>query len=176
MEYRQSYYWDMYQGVFEHMAGFIVFYCREPTTHLVMLSRSMTSIISSTYLRHHSIHRSISSSRMMMSSVETAREEKKKRKEGAKRKWSEQNIHVILHEDRGIDARVVVEAVDQDETETGVKGLVKVRDERVTHPVMPEDILEPAQEGVVEVTYETLRYLVQRFHDHTQAILVHRIQ
>ncbi|GKD70646.1 hypothetical protein Tco_1324736, partial [Tanacetum coccineum] len=35
---------------------------REPTTHLVMLSRSMTSIIGSTNL-HHSIHRSSSSSR-----------------------------------------------------------------------------------------------------------------
>ncbi|GJU68295.1 hypothetical protein Tco_1254554 [Tanacetum coccineum] len=78
--------------------------------------------------------------------------------------------------DRGIDARVVVEAVDQDETETGVRGLVEVRVERVTHPVMPEDIPEPAQEGAVEVTYETLGDLVQRFHDHTQAIPVHRIQ
>ncbi|GJV01556.1 hypothetical protein Tco_1335125 [Tanacetum coccineum] len=53
--------------------------------------------------------------------------------------------------DRGIDARVVVEAVDQDETETGVRGPVEVRVERVTHPVMPEDIPEPAQEeGVVQ--------------------------
>ncbi|GKD00312.1 hypothetical protein Tco_1170586, partial [Tanacetum coccineum] len=78
--------------------------------------------------------------------------------------------------DRGIDARVVVEAVDRDETKTGVKGLVKVRVERVTHPAMPEDIPEPAQEGAVEVTYETLGDLVQRFRDHTQAILVYRIQ
>nr|GEV38589.1 hypothetical protein [Tanacetum cinerariifolium] len=48
--------------------------------------------------------------------------------------------------------------------------------ERVTHPAMPEDIPEPAQEGVVEVTYETLGDLVQRFHDHTQPIPVYRIQ
>ncbi|GJZ19308.1 hypothetical protein Tco_0555898, partial [Tanacetum coccineum] len=41
---------------------------------------------------------------------------------------------------------------------------------------MPEDIPKPAQEGAVEATYETLRDLVQRFHDHTQAIRVHRIQ
>ncbi|GJT88495.1 hypothetical protein Tco_1070212 [Tanacetum coccineum] len=41
---------------------------------------------------------------------------------------------------------------------------------------MPEDIPEPAQEGVVEVTYETLGDLVQRFHDHTEAIPVHRVQ
>nr|GFB42780.1 hypothetical protein [Tanacetum cinerariifolium] len=48
--------------------------------------------------------------------------------------------------------------------------------ERVVHPTMPEDIPEPAQEGAAEVTYETLGDLVQRFHDHTQAIPVHRIQ
>ncbi|GJZ63466.1 hypothetical protein Tco_0619887, partial [Tanacetum coccineum] len=65
---------------------------------------------------------------------------------------------------------------DRDETETGVRGPVEVRVERVTHPVMPEDIPEPAQEGAVKVTYETLGDLVQRFHDHTQAIPVHRIQ
>ncbi|GJX02168.1 hypothetical protein Tco_0186081 [Tanacetum coccineum] len=65
--------------------------------------------------------------------------------------------------DRGIDARVVVEAVDRDETKTGARGPVKVRVERVTHPVMPEVIPEPAQEErAVEGTYETLGDLVQR--------------
>ncbi|GKD88036.1 hypothetical protein Tco_1359190, partial [Tanacetum coccineum] len=39
---------------------------------------------------------------------------------------------------------------------------VEVRVERVTHPVMLEDIPEPAQEGAVEATYETLVDLVQR--------------
>nr|GEU79325.1 putative reverse transcriptase domain-containing protein [Tanacetum cinerariifolium] len=48
--------------------------------------------------------------------------------------------------DRRIDARVVVGAVDRDEIKT------------------------------VEVTYETLGDLVQRFHDHTQAIPVDHIQ
>nr|GEU76270.1 reverse transcriptase domain-containing protein [Tanacetum cinerariifolium] len=78
--------------------------------------------------------------------------------------------------DRGIDARVVVEAIDQDKIETGVKCPVEVRVERITHPTMPEDIHEPAQEGSVEVMYETLEDLVQRFHDHTEAIPVHRVQ
>ncbi|GKD35002.1 putative reverse transcriptase domain-containing protein [Tanacetum coccineum] len=78
--------------------------------------------------------------------------------------------------DRGIDARVVVEAADREESETGTRGPVEVRVERVTHPVMPEDTHEPAQEGVVEVTYETLGDLVQMFHDHTEAIPVHRVQ
>nr|GFB19172.1 hypothetical protein [Tanacetum cinerariifolium] len=36
----------------------------------------------------------------------------------------------------------------------------ETRVERVTHPPMPEDIPEPAQEGAVEVTYETLVDLV----------------
>ncbi|GJV85562.1 hypothetical protein Tco_1525460 [Tanacetum coccineum] len=64
--------------------------------------------------------------------------------------------------DRGIDARVIVEAVDREESETGARGPVEVRVERVTHPAMPEDTPEPAQEGAVEVTYETLGDLVQR--------------
>ncbi|GJS47124.1 hypothetical protein Tco_0597245 [Tanacetum coccineum] len=73
--------------------------------------------------------------------------------------------------DRGIDARVVVEAVDREESETSVRGPIEVRVERVTHPEMPEDIPEPVQEGAVEVTYETLGDLVQRFHDHTEFIV-----
>ncbi|GJW99342.1 putative reverse transcriptase domain-containing protein, partial [Tanacetum coccineum] len=47
-------------------------------------------------------------------------------------------------------------------SKTGVRGPVKVRVERVTHPVMPEDIPKLAQEGVVEVTYDTLGDLIQR--------------
>ncbi|GKE94598.1 hypothetical protein Tco_1579453, partial [Tanacetum coccineum] len=53
--------------------------------------------------------------------------------------------------DRGIDTRVVVEAIDREESETGTRGPVEVRVERVTHLAMPEDILEPAQKGAVEV-------------------------
>nr|GEZ33414.1 hypothetical protein [Tanacetum cinerariifolium] len=79
--------------------------------------------------------------------------------------------------DSGIDARVVVEAVNREESETGTRGPVEVRVERVTLPIMLEDALEPAQEErVVKCTYETLGSLVQRFHDHTEAILVRRIQ
>nr|GEV41276.1 hypothetical protein [Tanacetum cinerariifolium] len=55
--------------------------------------------------------------------------------------------------DRRIDARVVVEAVDQDEVKTGKRGSVKFRVDRVTHSVIADDILEPAQEeGAVKVT------------------------
>ncbi|GKB04951.1 putative reverse transcriptase domain-containing protein [Tanacetum coccineum] len=64
------------------------------------------------------------------------------------------------YRDRGIDARVVVEAVDREESKTSMRGLVKVKVERVTHPVMLEDNPEPAH--LVEVTYETLGDLVKR--------------
>nr|GEW83568.1 hypothetical protein [Tanacetum cinerariifolium] len=57
--------------------------------------------------------------------------------------------------DRGIDVRVVVEAINREKIETSIRGLV---------------------EGAVEVMYETLGDLVQRFHDHTEEILVHRVQ
>ncbi|GJX25407.1 putative reverse transcriptase domain-containing protein, partial [Tanacetum coccineum] len=53
--------------------------------------------------------------------------------------------------DRWIDARVKVEAIDREEIETGMRG--------------------PVKEGAVEVTYETLGDLAQRFHDHTGEIL-----
>ncbi|GKD46395.1 hypothetical protein Tco_1271040, partial [Tanacetum coccineum] len=45
---------------------------------------------------------------------------------------------------RGVDARVVVEAIDREEIETGMRGPVKVRVDRVTHPVVADDIPEPA--------------------------------
>nr|GEW63127.1 putative reverse transcriptase domain-containing protein [Tanacetum cinerariifolium] len=78
---------------------------------------------------------------------------------------------------RVIDVRVIVEAVDREEIETGARGPVKVRVDRVTHPVIVNDNPEPAQEeGDVEVTYKTLGDLVHRFHDHTKEILVHRVQ
>nr|GEY86139.1 hypothetical protein [Tanacetum cinerariifolium] len=78
--------------------------------------------------------------------------------------------------DRGIDARVVVEAVDRDEVDTIVRVPVKVRVDRVTHAVIVDDIPEHAQEeGAVEVTYETLGDLVHRFHDHIVEIPVHRV-
>ncbi|GKG54258.1 hypothetical protein Tco_0557781, partial [Tanacetum coccineum] len=51
--------------------------------------------------------------------------------------------------DRGIDDRVVVEAIDREEIEMGVRGPVEDRVNRVTHPVVADDILEPAQEGAV---------------------------
>nr|GEW46920.1 reverse transcriptase domain-containing protein [Tanacetum cinerariifolium] len=51
---------------------------------------------------------------------------------------------------REIDARVIVEAIDRKEIETGMRGPVEVRVDKVTHLVVVDDILGPAQEGAVE--------------------------
>ncbi|GJT79559.1 hypothetical protein Tco_1053901 [Tanacetum coccineum] len=60
----------------------------------------------------------------------------------------EEDVDVVRN--RGIDARVVVEAIDREEIETGMRGPIKVRVDRVTHPVVANDIPEPTQEGAVE--------------------------
>ncbi|GKF06836.1 hypothetical protein Tco_0037504, partial [Tanacetum coccineum] len=64
---------------------------------------------------------------------------------------NECNPYADALRDRGIDARVIVEAIDREEIEIGVRGPVEVRVDRVTHLVVAEDIPEPAQEGAVEV-------------------------
>nr|GEV66521.1 hypothetical protein [Tanacetum cinerariifolium] len=57
----------------------------------------------------------------------------------------------------GIDDRGVVETVAQEEVKTSMRGMVKVRVDRVTHPIVSDDINEPAQEdGSIEGTYEKL--------------------
>nr|GEW89967.1 putative reverse transcriptase domain-containing protein [Tanacetum cinerariifolium] len=62
-----------------------------------------------------------------------------------------------------INARVVVETVSRKEDETSAKGTVKVIDDRVTHPVMSDDIPEPAKEkGAIKVTCETLGDLMDQ--------------
>ncbi|GJV78690.1 hypothetical protein Tco_1514560 [Tanacetum coccineum] len=79
--------------------------------------------------------------------------------------------------DRGIDARVIVKVVDQEEIEIGTRGPVEVRVNSVTHLVIADDIPKPGQEErAVKVTYKTMEDLVQRFHDHTEEILVYRVQ
>nr|GEV28755.1 hypothetical protein [Tanacetum cinerariifolium] len=67
--------------------------------------------------------------------------------------------------DRGIDARVVVEAVDREESKTGMRGPVEVRFKSVTHLMTPKDTLEPAQEGrAVEFHHIQIIEGVQREH------------
>ncbi|GKA53616.1 putative reverse transcriptase domain-containing protein [Tanacetum coccineum] len=71
-----------------------------------------------------------------------------------------------------------VEAVTvaRDDVETGTRDSIVVSNDGDTPPMVPEVTLEPAQEGAAGSTYEILGDLVQRFHDHTEAIPVHRIQ
>ncbi|GJW04807.1 putative reverse transcriptase domain-containing protein [Tanacetum coccineum] len=77
----------------------------------------------------------------------------------------------------GVDVRVEAVTVARDDVETCVRDPIVVSDDGDTPPVVPKVIPEPAQEErAVEGTYETLGDLVQRFHNHTQAIPVHRIQ
>ncbi|GJT97872.1 zinc finger, CCHC-type containing protein [Tanacetum coccineum] len=76
----------------------------------------------------------------------------------------------------GVDVRVEAVTVARDDVKTGTIDPIVVSGDRDTPPVVPEVIPEPAQEGAAGGTYETLGSLVQRFHDHTQAIPVHRIQ
>ncbi|GKD98088.1 hypothetical protein Tco_1381985, partial [Tanacetum coccineum] len=86
---------------------------------------------------------------------------------------------------RGTDVRVVVETTAEEEVESSVRGTVEVEVDPRAGPVIDDDVHEFVKEdvpnhvtagGVVEVTYETLRDLVQRFHDHTMEIPTHRIQ
>nr|GEW59132.1 reverse transcriptase domain-containing protein [Tanacetum cinerariifolium] len=58
------------------------------------------------------------------------------------------------------------------------RALSPVRADLIPSPKRVRDIgyLADVEEGAVEVTYETLGDLVQRFHDHTQAIPFHRVQ
>ncbi|GKF77766.1 hypothetical protein Tco_0230236, partial [Tanacetum coccineum] len=44
----------------------------------------------------------------------------------------------------GIDARIVVEFVAREEVEISARGLIEVRVDRFMHPVMSDDIPEPA--------------------------------
>ncbi|GKC37351.1 hypothetical protein Tco_1049735 [Tanacetum coccineum] len=66
---------------------------------------------------------------------------------------------------RGIDARIVVEIVAREEVEMSARGTVVVNDDRVTHPVVSDDIPEPAlEEGAIDVSYEMLGDLRDQGH------------
>nr|GEV68977.1 reverse transcriptase domain-containing protein [Tanacetum cinerariifolium] len=55
-----------------------------------------------------------------------------------------------------IDARVVVKTAARDVVETSARGMVEVRVDSVTHLVVSDDILKPAQEdGAIGVAHET---------------------
>nr|GEX77303.1 putative reverse transcriptase domain-containing protein [Tanacetum cinerariifolium] len=74
---------------------------------------------------------------------------------------------------RGIDVRVVAKTIARDKVGTDTRDMVEGGDDKVTDPVVSDEVQE---ERVADGTYETLRSLVQRFHDHIVAIPVHRAQ
>ncbi|GKF09326.1 hypothetical protein Tco_0043550, partial [Tanacetum coccineum] len=72
-------------------------------------------------------------------------------------------VEVDSRESRGIYVRVEVKTVARDVVEARARDTVKVRDDRVTHPAMSDDVPESTQEErVVEGTYETLEALGHR--------------
>ncbi|GKC56170.1 hypothetical protein Tco_1083768 [Tanacetum coccineum] len=75
---------------------------------------------------------------------------------------------VIVRELRGFH--------DETYSEPDIDLEIQAEIDGVMHPAVSDDIPEPTQEGAVEVTYEALRDLVQRFHDHTVEIPIHRVQ
>ncbi|GJR57629.1 hypothetical protein Tco_1499791 [Tanacetum coccineum] len=85
---------------------------------------------------------------------------------------------------RETDDRDVVETAAEEEVESSERGMVEVEVNPRVRPVTDDDVRESVREDVldhvtsdraVEVTYETLKNLVQRFHDHTEEILAHQI-
>ncbi|GJU38687.1 hypothetical protein Tco_1191644 [Tanacetum coccineum] len=86
---------------------------------------------------------------------------------------------------RGTYIRVEIETATKEEARSSETDTVEVEVDPRVRLVIDDDVHEPVREdlsdyvttdGAVEVTYETLGDLVQRFHDHTVEILVHRIQ
>ncbi|GJX24871.1 hypothetical protein Tco_0231167, partial [Tanacetum coccineum] len=85
---------------------------------------------------------------------------------------------------KGMDDRDVVETVAEEEIESRERDMVEVEVDPRVGPVIKDDVRESVREevldqviadGAVEATYETLRGLVQIFHDHAVEIPVHRI-
>ncbi|GKE32833.1 hypothetical protein Tco_1452155, partial [Tanacetum coccineum] len=115
-----------------------------------------------------------------------------------KRIWdsnSGTDLEVILEDDyepyvprevtRGMDDRDVVETAAEEDVESKERDTVEVEVDPRVGPVVDYDVCEFVREDVsdyvivnrdVEVTYETLGDLVQRFHDHVVEIPVYWIQ
>ncbi|GKF43106.1 hypothetical protein Tco_0129658 [Tanacetum coccineum] len=84
---------------------------------------------------------------------------------------------VRAHTEDGLGIGVEIAASDIREAEDSAGGMVEVEVDPRVRLVVDEDVYNHViVDGAVEVTYETLGYLVQIFHDHTEEILVHQIQ
>ncbi|GJX15497.1 hypothetical protein Tco_0216329, partial [Tanacetum coccineum] len=98
------------------------------------------------------------------------------------------NVCIAFADDlraRGTDVKVVVKNAADEEVESSMRGTVEFEVDLRVRPVIDDYVRESVREdvpnhvttdGAIEVTYETLGGLVQRFHDHTIEISAHRIQ
>ncbi|GKB38497.1 hypothetical protein Tco_0883439, partial [Tanacetum coccineum] len=86
---------------------------------------------------------------------------------------------------RGTDVRVEVETAAEEEAESSVRGTIEIEVDGVTHPVVPEDIVEPVREdfpefvsadGSLEVMQRGLDVVMQELYDHMVEISVHRVR
>ncbi|GJZ85305.1 putative reverse transcriptase domain-containing protein [Tanacetum coccineum] len=86
---------------------------------------------------------------------------------------------------RGADVRVEIGTAAKEEAESSTRGTIKIRVDRVTHPVVSDDIAEPVREdflelvsadGSLEVMQRGLDVVMQELYDHMVEILVHRVR
>ncbi|GKF31365.1 hypothetical protein Tco_0101163, partial [Tanacetum coccineum] len=86
---------------------------------------------------------------------------------------------------RWTDARVKVRTIAEEEAESSVRGMIKIRVDRVTHLFVSVDIDEHVREdfpklvsvdGSLEVMQRGLDVVMQELYDHMVEILVHRVR
>ncbi|GJY28427.1 putative reverse transcriptase domain-containing protein [Tanacetum coccineum] len=86
---------------------------------------------------------------------------------------------------RGMDDRDVVQSAVEEEVDSSARGTVEIKVDLRVRSVVDKDVRESVRDdvpdhvtadGAIEVTYETLGDLIQRFHDHVVEISVHWIQ
>ncbi|GJZ83722.1 hypothetical protein Tco_0648895, partial [Tanacetum coccineum] len=77
---------------------------------------------------------------------------------------------------RGTDLEMDVDVERSDGIEIDLEVQAEIDECFAYADALKDKGIDARVEGAVEVTYETLGDLVQRFHDHTEEILVHRVQ
>ncbi|GKF15550.1 hypothetical protein Tco_0057012, partial [Tanacetum coccineum] len=84
---------------------------------------------------------------------------------------------------RGTDVRVTIGTVAEEEAESSARGTIEIGVDRVTHPVISDDIAMPVREHFPElvrvdrsldVMHRGLEVVMQELYDHMVEILVHR--
>ncbi|GJW43128.1 putative reverse transcriptase domain-containing protein [Tanacetum coccineum] len=86
---------------------------------------------------------------------------------------------------RGTDVRVTIGTVAEEEAESSARGTIEIGVDRVTHPVISDDITMPVREHFPElvrvdrsldVMHRGLEVVMQELYDHMVEILVHRVR